>query len=297
MTNAWPKPHLLSRRTLDQVERDAAALRSLDLRTTSLADVGEAVRNLCDGYTFRTQPFRFLPCFRARILPAPPRTIGEMWYPPAHCVGVLGRANDAQQAIFYGAQSETGALVEIRASAGDTVAVLGADDVHTPQPAQLVDVGLPELVRFVDGSRPRAFGETLTCLRLLRDEDNVRKLALIRSTLVSQFTRHVLPGCEHEYKVSLAIANLLLESGVDGIVYPGAGSDLKLVNFALKPDAANRVLRPAFCRFVRVEGRMPNGGFILRLLATAAAISSNGALSWQPFSIRRPPEREGHLSS
>lgn len=94
------------------------------------------------------------------------------------------------------------------------------------------------------------------------------------------------PGLEHQFKVSIAIAEVLMECDViDGVAYPSIAGDGTGSggggNMALRPAAADRLFAPEVCwleEVVRVVE--PPGTFEVLIVKRAHAIEPSGKIVW-----------------
>jgi len=122
----------------------------------------------------------------------------------------------------------------------------------------------------------------------------VEQTQLIRSFLVRQFMKNVGPGSEHEYKITNAIASVLLkeftfvtkadllpaEVEADGIAYASIAAEAKGANIAFTCAAADRLLKPVACGVFVVEKDSNSPWGAIRRTHRAESITPEGNIVW-----------------
>lgn len=117
---------------------------------------------------------------------------------------------------------------------------------------------------------------------------------LIRKFLVGQFVKVVEPGNEHEYKITNAIATVLLtefdfvrrddfrraETTADGVSYASIATQARGANIAFTCEAADRLLRPLACCVFRVEERPQRRWPRILRTHRAKVIAPDGQITW-----------------
>lgn len=130
--------------------------------------------------------------------------------------------------------------------------------------------------------------------RFLKEQGIVEQTELIRSFLVRQFMKNVGTGSEHEYKITNAIASVLLkeftfvtkadllpaEVEADGIAYASIAAEAKGANIAFTCDAADRLLKPVACGVFVVEEDSNSPWGAIRRTHRAESITSEGNIVW-----------------
>jgi hypothetical protein len=130
-------------------------------------------------------------------------------YPSAQYVSPLNRASrKGQPPIFYFSTSSVTALNEVRAASGDTCTIIECKPRHGASP-KLIPVGIHSMARErnirIGGDPPAPWLETA---------DEFHKYKLIDDFLAAQFLKKVVDDQHpHEYKLSIAIAELFFEFG------------------------------------------------------------------------------------
>lgn len=228
-----------------------------------------------------TQSIKLRAAYRARRLANTPSLVADLWYPPAETVKSIGRANDIEESVLYISDSEGTAILEMRPRVTEIFCVLQMVPLDSTQLPHVFDIGLGETSG--GGSlavRAMTFHQSITGRALLRSEENVAKMDLIRSFLVGQFTRIVEQGCNHEYGLALAIAKFHRDPDIDGIWYPSIAGGLRGTNAALTAVAADRLLRPSACWMIKIEDELPDRRYRVKCIAKASRIDAEGKIYW-----------------
>src|SRR5688500_10789672 len=87
-------------RDSEDLRRRLRVLESLDLSTTTVAELVVRVRELCDSSLTPSRRLINPALFRARAVLNTPGSIEELWYPKPEWVTTLGRANDVGDPIL-----------------------------------------------------------------------------------------------------------------------------------------------------------------------------------------------------
>jgi hypothetical protein len=148
--------------------------------------------------------------------------------------------------------STQAALYEIGAEVGDTIAVSYWKIVE-------------DVLCFLMGYVNKRFIEVAS----ERNPDNFlpsrigsRRTRVVKDFLSRAFTNEVAPGDEHHYKISVAMAQTILDTGplgnteiIDGLIYPSVAMKLNSDNIALKPTVADSKLMLSDLRFIKFINR------------------------------------------
>lgn len=117
---------------------------------------------------------------------------------------------------------------------------------------------------------------------------------LVREFMVRQFMKIVEPGSEHEYRITNAIATVLLTefdfvrrsdfhpvgATADGIAYASIAAQARGANIALTCDAADRLLKPLACCVFLVEQRPQRRWPRILRTHRAKSITGDGLIIW-----------------
>ena len=122
---------------------------------------------------------------------------------------------------------------------------------------------------------------------------------MVHEFLAAEFSRVVEPGSEHEYKLSIAIAEKLLgplntENGgstipagsqFGGLIYPALAMSANADNLALLPEIVDQHLDLEQVEYIRVEDKTSETQFQVTVLDFANSWGSDGSIEWKG---RRP---------
>lgn len=273
----------LARHSFRDISRLIRELETLNLDSASVDQIKARIQRLLDGYSCLTRLLETTLAWRARRLDTLPTHVRELWYPPPASVRTIGRLNRPGQSLMYLAASHHTALLEMRPNVGDTFCVLQVRLKDSSILPHVMELGVAE--KASHHSVPRT-AHILDETKLGREflGPHSRKNLAIRSYLAREFTRVVPRGEEHMFKVSVAIADLLLDSPrIDGVEYPCMAGDPTRygggTNVALKPDSADRLLVPDTCWFSRIE-KIDSAGYHVRCEKRARSIEADGSIRW-----------------
>ena len=280
----------LSRLTIDEIQGRLELVRKIDLKTAEVDDLKLLLRDLLWAYSCFTisvngersiyRARRHLPNEREKALDSV-----EEVYPHAKYIKTLGRANRERVPIFYFSIDPVIALHECKAAPGDVFTILECKTSGVTE-TLLVPIGIHDLLKKHNKKIGGDFPEPAVRLKELfeNDEINLRKYGLIDKFVVEEFLRVVETGNEHEFKLTIAIAEFLFSfetdiGPVDGIAYPSIASDWYNANIAFRPEAFRRLCKPVNCRWQRIEGSKPDLGFSVGELI-AKEVNEDGQIKW-----------------
>jgi hypothetical protein len=220
----------------------------MDLRSAKVGVIVEMLRPLLRGFRV-TLPVIApgLELFRTTSrFSDPPPTIWDFWHPPV-AVCQLGRANRTGKPMLYCSTAFEPVFYEARPQVGDVLAIIKYETTGN-------------LVANRVGYTPETFA-LLKATRAVPDYGllDVHKYSdvgkLVNDFLAEVFCQEVPPAERWRYKISAAVAEVLLgatAAPINDLMYPTVpmwgGDD----NVALKPDYALGNLRPVHAQFVRV---------------------------------------------
>lgn len=233
--------------------------RSQDLATASDEDISAQIQKIMDGYACYTRTVSMSACYRARINESHVfQHVSELWYPPASAVTNPGRVNRTGNSVFYVASSQDTAILELRPEVGTRMTVLCCTLRDSRLRPHVMDVGVSE---FVGPHDPKVAGrlveDTVDGVRKLETKEGLARNRRIRKFLCAELMRIVPPEDCTAYRVTQAIADIMLQSKrIDGLWYPSIALNHKGSNIALKPSSADRLLRPYLAWEALVEERV-----------------------------------------
>jgi hypothetical protein len=279
--------HRLDSRRLEDIQAHIRAIEELDRASTTIDELKERLQLLLDGYTCMTRLISSHQAWRARVNGETPlfENVRQLWYPPAEGIKTHGRLNRPGQSVMYVAGSHHTAALELRPKVGQrfTVLVVRLNDKDA----------LPHVMELGIGGKASEFGFK-TDFPLLENtpggraflRGNEPKHFAIRSFLAREFMRIVPRGHEDQFKLSIAIAEMLMVSErIDGVIYPsiagdGTGSGGG-TNMALKPSAADRLFVAETCWLAEVLREVESpGAFEVLCVRRARQIEPTGQIVW-----------------
>ncbi len=254
-------------------KKSIEVIRALDLRSTTIEQIHDLLTPVFTGYKVTAPHFEAgLDLYRVRVCDKP-HFISELSYPPNHLVP-LGRVNRPEKPVLYCCTSREAPFFEAHPSEGQTVAI-----VHWKTAARLLvnHVGYSNATFKTLGSNRRQAGWDNEDARVPGDETN----RFIMEFLAEAFTRSVPIGSEHEYKLSVAIAeHLYADQMFNGLLYPTIAMRANADNFALKLPYADTHLQFVKAEFARIDN-LRDFAFDITVLDTATQLASDGAIMWK----------------
>lgn len=212
--------------------------------------------------------------------------VSELSYPPAAFIKTLGRANRENVSVLYVAQDGRTAMFESRLTNGQHVAVteFGLQGGKSLNLQHVGTYGVPsqplaELARVPKGMRER-FG---------LDDVGIANVETFHRLLGEEFMREVLPGCEAEYALSVAITECLLAyPDCDGILFPSKRSPNDY-NIALKTESAdNKLFVKQVLGLEVIDATQQE--VIFRHWATSKSIDVTGRIEWHSGPVLPTPD-------
>ena len=220
----------------------------------------------------------------------------QLWWPPPERITERGRLNKLGQSIFYCSDREDTAVLEKRPTQGEILTILKCDLVDPNVQPFITEVGIHEYPgRFnpkYGGTPPE---QDLQLKEFTRREGIQQTNPLLREFLVNEFQKVVELGHDYEYKITIAIADILINEpelvdisgnavpgiNIDGLSYPSIAAESKGVNVALKTEAADRLYKPVSCKVCRVEEVKDSTHYVLGGFTSSESIAEDGTINWQ----------------
>jgi RES domain len=276
--------------TEEFLKKEIAALEQIDRRSADIEELGARFRKIFDAYGCLTCVIDSQHAYRARrnFDRVPFEHVAEIWYPQPDKIKTLGRVNRAGQPMFYISASHLTATLEMRPQIGDVITLLSLKRKESGGKLHVMEIGLAEKQSLHGLDRSvRLLEETAYGQEFLKRRQGIERNLAIRSFLAREFTREVASGDEHEFKMTIAIAEfLLLSEQIDGLEYPSMAGDVSKwkggANLALKPQSADRLFEPFECWMIEVEGfhPEPTPGLIVRCISKAKEVTLDGRIRW-----------------
>lgn len=282
--------HCLNDIPVDVISKRISELENVAYESVSIEDLKDLLNKLMAGYSCRTRRISSPRAWRARknAIGGEFHNVRDLWYPPPKCVSVYGRLNRPNSPLMYVSASHHSALLEMRPRIGERYTILQMRLKSQKVLPHVMELGLADMAS--DHCIPckvRRLEDTEVGRIFLRGQNNIGKNRAIRSYLAREFTKVVERGSEENFKISVAIAEMLMSSPrIDGVEYPCMAGDISAyqgaANMALKPESADRLYEADACWLSKVEGWQdtPTKGFIVRCVKRAKAISEDGSIQW-----------------
>lgn len=283
----------LSHRSLQTIHAQIERLEAIDLRAVSINELKPLIKELVKGFPIIKATFPLKTTYRARkadqsdLVQASQNlfsNVSQLWYPPKEYITKLGRLNKIGEQIFYCCNNLDTALIEVRPEVGDVVTILECQLREDHVPIAM----LWGMFEYAYRNHPGGDLANLRSKFLTKKEDEDKYL-VIHSFLEKKFTQLVEPGHEHNYKITVAIAEWLMgdefidigeqRPPADGISYESIawyqGS-----NLALKPDAADRLYEAISAQVFYVTQKTSPMELQAQLLTQSNSIESDGTIKW-----------------
>lgn len=281
-----------------EINRRIRALRNLNLVTVDERYLEGQVRELLNiGYVARPLIVNASIAFRVRINDGERlfTNTKELWHPPPQYITAKGRVNDVGESVFYYSDSENTAVIEKRPELGDILTVLEAELIDPNKQPRVMVLGIHE---YTAQSNPNYGGtppQYDAKQKQFTDREGISKTnPLLQAYLTKEFMRQVSPGNEQEYKITIAIAKILMnepellnEDGsrvegvtVDGFAYPSIASNNLGANVALRTDSADQLYKPVAATVYQVEEKRDETHYTVGKLKWSTSIEEDGTINW-----------------
>jgi hypothetical protein len=282
--------HYLSKLSIDGIQRHLEVVKQVDLKTAQIDDLKLQLSDLLWAYgCFAVSINGERSIFRARrhLSEEKEQVLDrvEEVYPSAQYIKTLGRVNREGTPVFYFSADPVIALHECKAIPGDVFTILECKPRSRTEPI-LMPIGIHDLLRKHDKKIGGDFPEPAVRIRQVfeNDEINLRKYELIDTFVVNEFLKVINRGNEHEFKLTIAIAEFLFAfetdiGPVDGIAYPSIASEWYNANVAFLPDAFHRLYKPVGSLWLRIDGIKPNLGFSVSK-RVSKEVTEEGKIQW-----------------
>lgn len=190
-----------------------------------------------------------------------------------------GRLNDPGEPVLYLSLNQFSTFAEVAAKPGDHIHI-AAYRIKTPQKIRCAVVGE---VYSVHRSARATTSDLLTeqINRLLCNSDyRAARSWVYMDAFVADLLSN-LNAAQDNYEASRSIARRIFgqNPNVDAIWYPGIALR-NGVNFALKPEAAHRLLEMQFAHVVRVERVFEFGIYDFTVVRQSGGVEADGAFNW-----------------
>jgi hypothetical protein len=279
-----------------RVQKQLYLVRRLNLKTVNEDYLKRQLRALLKtGYVSRLLNISHPKIYRVRINEGH-KLFGnakQLWWPPPECIKEKGRLNDIGQSIFYCSDSESTAVLEKRPKQGDIITILESELIDPNKQPLVTEVGIHEYTGSFNpkyGGTPPA--QDLELKEFTQREGISNTNPILRDYLNHEITKIVDKGNEHEYKTTIAIADILMNepelikngrvvSGViDGLSYPSIAAQYMGANIGLRCEAADQLYKPVSCKVCIIEQVKDIAHYDMGEIQTSKSIETDGTINW-----------------
>ena len=278
-----PPPH--------EIEKHIRNFSTIDLRTAEIDFLKEKLQVLFRGYLISTPVLSIgQMLYRGVRWTDKPKLLHQVSYPPPDKILTYQRANRPQQPMFYSSIAREGAIFELRPQPGDHIAV---SKWRIAEKLMVNNVGyIRDVFDALKSNRSVPDWGNKDAL-LMGSESNL----LVAKYFATQFSKIVPKGEEHEFKISIAIAekhyldDVKLRSPLSrgygeatrfsGLIYPSISMRANADNVALLPTHADRFLVAVSVEWLRIDSRGPDFSYQVTMLDFANSFGQAGDIEWK----------------
>jgi hypothetical protein len=234
--------------------------------------------------------------YRGVLWPKQPSKIDDVSYPPPDKAR-LGRANRAGQPMFYCSLAAPAVFLELQVKQGDLVAF---SEWKVTEKLWMHNLGYHQVALEKMGTRDLTMRQRLTYP--IRNE--TKENAKLRAKLSLAFTKDVRDGREYQYKLSIAINELLFDpklpdgskvGRVAGTVYPAIQLRGDADNVVIWPEFVDSSLRIKSVSYYLVEAADEAKSAYTFLIQAFADTFSRRDIIWKD-DLRPERQRRSHFS-
>lgn len=263
-------------------------INRLNLEHVEIEALVEELRPLLLGYQISTPilgPSQRL--FRGVKRLNRPVHVSEIGYPPASKISTFGRVNRPGQTRFYCSVGSPVPFFELGVQSGDFVAL---SQWRIKQPLLVTNAGFsPEAFARLNSTRVGA-----PHWQLAKPTSNTPDGETVHRFFCDEFCRIVPVGAEYQYKLAVAVAELMLgpignldtkplkiaEPRFSGIAYPSIATRGNSDNLALFPDTADRFLELINVKYIEVGDATGDMQFQINKIDFANSFP-DGKIQWR----------------
>ncbi|MEG6512433.1 hypothetical protein V6C32_10965 [Desulforamulus ruminis] len=208
--------------------------------------------------------------------------IKDLWYPRKEKILKLGRFNNIHEQVFYCATNYMVSVLEVNPDAGDVVTIMECELKESERQLKVPNIFLNKFKSIPGIScNVNAIEINNKAQSILNNKENIRKHTLIQKFLEFESVKEVKKGEEHNYKISVAVKEILFTIGeLDGLCYPSIVVNKEAVNMALRPKAVDSYYVPT--KVWVLEKQMDNNESYLKLINKSIAINTTtGSITYE----------------
>lgn len=256
----------------DNIKAAVELLSMIDYSKTTIPQLEEILTPIITGYKINTPKFdKGLRIHRGIKYNDKPTHLKHLSYPPNN-IARIGRANDDNQSIFYGATDKTVPFFELRLTVGDTFAL---STWETNKELILNHIGFTNDV-IQELNSQRELDSIYDFVKKMQDFGNLNEY--VYNYLGGVFSKQVIDS--NYYKLTVAITNkLMIGDFFGGILYPTIQMFGNADNLALKPtfvDTGLDFISVEYLKITDVDGKY----YTFETLDTSNTIKNDGTIDW-----------------
>lgn len=270
--------------SFDEIHNVFANIDEMDLETVEVDEIKSELRIL-DNYVIDALPINAgTYVYRGVKRITKPLNKSELTYPDPSRINNYQRANRPREPIFYCSSDIRVLFVELGLKPGDHVAI---SKWLVEEKIIVMTIGYIHEELEHTGSVRKA----PNLLSKLDHSPNPEQSKLIYKYLSEVFSRVVEAGHEYEHKITVAIAELLVDGSMEfkngtkaelaGIIYPTIAGDGYGENLAIKTAYVDTVFRLEEVRYIRVENHSAIFGHRHPTIDFANTFKNDGTIEWK----------------
>ncbi|MCK5272437.1 MAG: hypothetical protein KAJ52_07660 [Sedimentisphaerales bacterium] len=263
------------RLSINEIQETIGELKKLDLQSADVNSLKRHISAICIGYMLQTpiiQAGRKL--YRGIPWQEKPHEISRLSYPPEERVDKFHRAGRPNEPLFYCSTAREAVFYELGVHTEDRLVV---SEWETTDSLLANNVGYaPDTIKKLGSNRTMP-----TWSNNERPEGIEQNNLLVQQFLADEFTKIVPSGQEHEYKLSVAIAEHHFGPDMfDGLLYPAIAVRGNADNLAIKPMAVDEKLVLKKVEYIQVTDDS-NGSYKITMLDFANSFTEDGRIEWK----------------
>lgn len=293
---------LRRRASIHNLRQRIAALSRLRLKDVDLEFLKERLNLLFQGYKQQTPILGVGEVFFRGVRRGQrPTNISQLSYPPAGKVQTYGRANRPGQPAFYASTARAAVFFECRVQPGDYIAV---------GRWRLTNRMFANSVGFSDA----VFRKWRSARDKLPPWEQVnfsfaKANQVVHQFFAEMFARDISSEANHEYKLSVALAEKLMgpiEGGephaiadkrIGAVIYPALAMRANTDNVVFLPDFVDRYLILESVEYICVEEIVGDFQYRISVRDFADSFAADGSIDWKSDHVDLQLEPQSTVSA
>lgn len=245
---------------LKMIREVISDIKELNLKETEIDEIKNKLMKLIsiqNKYLIEVVGANFPKMYRARHNKRRNKFINlnDLWYNDMN-VNNYGRFNNIGESIFYCSPRWETCIYELKPNIGDIITILECEPIDREMPLKVANIFFSKnsLYNGIE-MNIKPIIENPKAVRLLESNENIEMQKLIIDFFEGESLRHVNVGEEYNYKISVAIKDILFTIlDVDAISYPSLSNDGSIC-FAVRPNVTDQYYKPMEVTIVRLESQ------------------------------------------